>query len=98
MDLGVRDRGYVIVGGTSGMGLATAHVLAADGAHLVLVGRDESRAQKAADAVIAEHGVPVHAVAADVSRPGGAERMVDAALDELRALHGVAVLTGLAGH
>src|ERR1700724_510573 len=40
MDLGVRGRGYLLVGGTSGMGLATAKVMAAEGADLVLVGRD----------------------------------------------------------
>jgi NAD(P)-dependent dehydrogenase (short-subunit alcohol dehydrogenase family) len=98
MDLGVRDRSYLIVGGTSGMGLATAHVLAADGAVLALVGRDEARARKAADAVEAEHGVRVTAVVADVSRAGVADRMVDEAVDALGTLHGIAVLTGLTGH
>ena len=98
MDLGVRDRGYLIVGGTSGMGLATAHVLAADGARLAIVGRDETRAKQAADAVGDAHSARVFAVVADVSTHGAADRMVDEAVAALGALDGIAVLTGLTGH
>ncbi|HXY93830.1 MAG TPA: SDR family NAD(P)-dependent oxidoreductase, partial [Acidimicrobiia bacterium] len=100
MDLGVRGRGYLIVGGTGGMGLATAHVLAADGADLVLVGRNPDRAEAAAGAVRGEHGGRVIPVIADVSQPADAERMVDEALAALAPspLGGVAVLTGLVGH
>ncbi len=39
MDLGVRDRGYLIVGGTAGMGPAAAKVLAREGARVAVVGR-----------------------------------------------------------
>ena len=98
MDLGVRGRGYVIVGGTGGMGLATARVLAADGADLALVGRDATRAKEAAGDVHREHGARVTPVVADVSRRDDAERAVAEAFDALGALHGIAVLTGLTGH
>src|SRR5690242_6370776 len=98
MDLGVRDRGYLIVGGTGGMGLATAHILAADGARLVVVGRDETRAKEAADAWGAAHSGRVLPVVADVSMPGAADGAVDEAVAALGALDGIAVLTGLIGH
>ena len=98
MDLGVRDRGYLIVGATSGMGLATAHVLAADGARLAVVGRDEARTKQAADSLAEAHAARVVPVVADVSIGGAADRMVDDALQALDALDGMAVLTGLAGH
>ncbi|MGC2343025.1 MAG: SDR family NAD(P)-dependent oxidoreductase, partial [Mycobacterium sp.] len=43
MDLGVRGKGYVVVGGTAGMGLAAARALAREGASVVVVGRDADR-------------------------------------------------------
>ena len=52
MDLQVRDKGFVIFGGTAGMGLAGARALAADGASIVVVGRDQERADLAAAALV----------------------------------------------
>lgn len=93
MDLGVRDRGYLIVGGTAGMGLATATALAADGARVALVGRDIDRAQRAAEKV-ALGGGSVLTLIGDVNRPGEAERIVEEAVAALGALSGLAVTTG----
>jgi NAD(P)-dependent dehydrogenase (short-subunit alcohol dehydrogenase family) len=93
MDLGVRDRNYLIVGGTAGMGLATATVLAAEGARVALVGRDAIRAQRAAH-VVAAGGGAVLAVVGDVNGEGEAERIVDEAVAALGPLAGVAVTTG----
>ncbi|HEY7663592.1 MAG TPA: SDR family oxidoreductase [Xanthobacteraceae bacterium] len=43
MDLGLRDKVAVVTGGTSGIGLATARVLLAEGAAVAICGRDETR-------------------------------------------------------
>ena len=91
MDLGVRDRNYLIIGGTAGMGLATAQVLAADGARIAVVGRDPARAQAALGRIAAPFAT---AVVGDVSREGEAARVVEAAVGELGGLDGVAVTTG----
>jgi 3-oxoacyl-[acyl-carrier protein] reductase len=93
MDLGVRDRGYLIVGGTAGMGLAAASVLAADGARVAVVGRDARRAASAMKTITAQGGSAV-AFGGDVTRPGEAERVVVQAMDALGDLAGVAVTTG----
>ncbi len=91
MDLGVRDRRYLIVGGTAGMGLAAAQVLVADGAVVAIAGRDAGRA----DAAVERVGSPlVTAVVGDVSREGEAERVVAAAAEALGGLDGMAVTTG----
>jgi 3-oxoacyl-[acyl-carrier protein] reductase len=91
MDLGVRERNYLIVGGTAGMGLATAEVLAADGARLAVVGRDAGRA----DAAVARIGGPfTTAVVGDVAQVGEAERIIASAADALGGLDGIAVTTG----
>ncbi len=45
MDLGVRDRAYLVVGGTAGMGKAAARTLAADGSRVAVAGRGRERAE-----------------------------------------------------
>jgi NAD(P)-dependent dehydrogenase (short-subunit alcohol dehydrogenase family) len=91
MDLGVTDRSYLIVGGTAGMGLAAARVLGADGARVVLAGRDSDRAHAAAATVA---GPLCKVVVGDVTQAGEAERIVEAAVDLLDGLDGIAVTTG----
>jgi NAD(P)-dependent dehydrogenase (short-subunit alcohol dehydrogenase family) len=98
VDLGVRGTGFLVVGGTAGMGLATARVLAAEGAELALVGRDESRAKEAAAALAEEHDVNVVPIVADVTRAGSEVDVVAQAQAALTDLAGLAVFTGLAGH
>ena len=41
MDLGLTDRVYLVTGGAGGLGRATADVLVAEGARVVLSGRSE---------------------------------------------------------
>jgi 3-oxoacyl-[acyl-carrier protein] reductase len=98
VDLGVRGKGYLVVGGTAGLGLATAQVLAAEGAELALVGRDEARAEDAAARLRDQHGVTVVPVVADLSTAGAELDVVAQARAALTDLAGVAVFTGLAGH
>lgn len=43
MDLGLKDRIAVVTGGSSGIGLATAKLLIADGARVAICGRDADR-------------------------------------------------------
>jgi len=94
MDLGVRDRAFVIFGGTRGIGFAAAHALADDGARIAVVGRDAERAAQAA-ARITDAGGRAVGITADLCTDGEAERALTAAQDELGALRGVAVTTGL---
>jgi NAD(P)-dependent dehydrogenase (short-subunit alcohol dehydrogenase family) len=97
VDLGVRGKGIVVVGGTSGMGLATARVLAAEGASLVLAGRDRDRAQTAV-ASLPDGGGSASAVTVDVRHEGAVDRALQEAVGALGRLDGVAVMTGLMGH
>jgi len=97
MDLGVRDKGFLIVGGTSGMGLAAARVLAAEGASLVIAGRDPERA-KAALASLPKGDGTRATVAVDVQQRGDVERAVEDAVEILGRLDGLAVMTGMIGH
>src|SRR5512133_632374 len=71
MDLGLKDRICLITGSTAGIGLETARMLAAEGARVVVNGRDADRADQARADVGAEL-----AVACDLSEPGAAEDLV----------------------
>jgi 3-oxoacyl-[acyl-carrier protein] reductase len=74
MDLGLRDRVCVVTGSTGGIGLATAKFLAAEGARVVVTGRDSERVERAREEAGAALGV-----VADVAEPGAAEEVIGAA-------------------
>jgi NAD(P)-dependent dehydrogenase (short-subunit alcohol dehydrogenase family) len=95
MDLGVRGSGFLIFGGTAGIGLAAATALAADGAALVLVGRDPERAARAAADLARRYDTPVRTICGDLDQPGEAERITAQAVRELGGLKGMAITTGL---
>jgi len=89
MDLGLRDRVYVITGASRGLGLAAARVLVAEGARVVLTGRDGA-AVTAAAAELGGSGV-ARAVAADNADPEAATRAVAAARDAFGRLDGALI-------
>ncbi|MFA7324701.1 MAG: SDR family NAD(P)-dependent oxidoreductase, partial [Candidatus Nanopelagicales bacterium] len=93
MDLQVRDKGYLLVGGTAGMGLAGARALAADGASIVVVGRDQARAERAAAELSAAGATKALGLAFDVSKQGDAALAVERSVEFLGRLDGVAVTT-----
>jgi 3-oxoacyl-[acyl-carrier protein] reductase len=98
MDLGIKDKAFLVAGGTSGMGLAAALALAAEGAAVVVVGRNADRAAAAAVEIRAAGASQAHAIAFEVSAEGGAAWAVAAAVDLVGGLDGVAITTGLIGH
>ncbi len=95
MDLGVGGLGYLVIGGSAGMGKAAARALAADGARVAVAGRGLERAEAAAEELSALGPAPVVALTGDLTAPGGAEQLLAQAVEGLGALRGVAVTTGL---
>ncbi|MFC0596934.1 SDR family oxidoreductase [Streptomyces palmae] len=90
MDLGLKDRVYIVTGATRGLGRATAAELVADGAKVVVTGRDAERAAKAA----AELGPNAVGVPADNGDPGTAERLVALARERFGRFDGILVSVG----
>ncbi|MEW2296704.1 SDR family oxidoreductase [Streptomyces sp. NPDC006743] len=90
MDLGLKDRVYVVTGATRGLGHATARELVADGAKVVVTGRDEQRTADAA----AELGPNAVGVAVDNADPQAAARLIAAARERFGGFHGVLVSVG----
>jgi 3-oxoacyl-[acyl-carrier protein] reductase len=68
MDLGLTDRVFLVTGGARGLGRATADVLVAEGARVVLSGRSEESLAAAAEA-LGDHASYVVADNADPGAP-----------------------------
>ncbi|MEU6475906.1 SDR family oxidoreductase [Streptomyces sp. NPDC047017] len=90
MDLGLKDRVYVVTGATRGLGGAAARELVADGAKVVISGRDEQRVADAAAAL----GPNAAGVAVDNADDGAPERLIAAARERFGGFHGILVSVG----
>ncbi len=90
MDLGLTDRVFIVTGGARGLGRATADLLVAEGARVVLSGRS----QESLDAAVAELGDGAIARVGDNADPETAERLVGAALDRWGHLDGALISVG----
>ena len=91
MDLGLSGRVCVVTGSTGGIGLETARLLAAEGARVVVTGRDSARveaARREASAALA--------VVADLSEPGAPEELVAEATEQLGAVDALINNVGIA--
>ncbi len=83
MDLGLTDKVAVVTGGTAGIGLATARLLLAEGAAVILCGRDPDRVA----AAIRDLGpANAHGLSVDVSDPAALERLRDEAVARFGAV------------
>ncbi|MGW3108663.1 SDR family oxidoreductase [Streptomyces sp. NPDC001100] len=90
MDLGLKDRVYVVTGATRGLGNAAARELVADGAKVVVTGRDEQRAADAA-AELGPNALGVAVHNADAEAPA---RLITAARDRFGRFDGILVSVG----
>src|SRR4051812_41092525 len=90
MDLGLRERVYVVTGGTKGLGRAAADALVAEGARVVV----SSRTQESVDEAIGALGGSSRGLAVDNADPSAADRLVALALDTWGRLDGALVSVG----
>jgi rhamnulose-1-phosphate aldolase/alcohol dehydrogenase len=85
----------VITGGASGIGRATARLLAQRGAHVVVADLNEDGAREVAEGLVAAHGVRrAIAVAVDVTKEAAVKRMV---AEAVLAYGGLDILVASAG-
>ncbi|MFE6267878.1 SDR family oxidoreductase [Streptomyces goshikiensis] len=90
MDLGLKDRVYVVTGATRGLGYASARELTADGAKVVVTGRDAARAAEAA----ASLGPNSVGVAADNADPATAATLIATAKERFGRFDGILISVG----
>ena len=91
MDLGLRDRVFVVTGGSRGLGRATAEVLLAEGAKVVLVARNPESLRAFSAAQDPER---VTALPADLVDPLAAERIVATAVARYGRVDGALLSVG----
>lgn len=72
MDLGLAGRVCLVTGSTSGIGLETARMLAAEGANVAVTGRDGERVERARTEVGAAFGTP-----ADLAEPDAPAQLIE---------------------
>ena len=88
MDLGLKGRTAIVLGASSGMGLASAEALAAEGANVAMFARRRDVLEREAERI---GGL---AVRGDVTSPRDLERLVD---QTRAAFHGVDILVWNSG-
>jgi 3-oxoacyl-[acyl-carrier protein] reductase len=89
MDLGLKGRACAVTGASRGIGRETARLLCAEGANVLLVGRNEERLAAAADEARgsgAETGGAAESLALDVTAEDAGERMLAAASERFGSL------------
>lgn len=94
MDLNLNDKVAIITGGTVGIGLAVAEGLAAEGANVVLVGRNRERADDEAARIADKYGIIATVIAADVATAEGCTAVIEGTR---RAFGGADILINNAG-
>ena len=90
MDLQLSERVYVVTGGGRGLGRATADLLVAEGARVVLSGRS----QETLDAAVDELGDNAVGVVGDNADPDTATRLVETARSSWGRLDGALISVG----
>ncbi|WP_309572171.1 SDR family oxidoreductase [Deinococcus sp.] len=86
MDLGLKDQPAIVLAASAGLGYATAHALAHEGARVALCSRSLERAQDAAQRIHDDTGSAVTGYAADVADAASLTAFIDAAVRELGGL------------
>lgn len=90
MDLGLADRVVIVTGASSGVGLATARMLLAEGALVAACARNLDRLHDA----LGEHGSRCHLVECDVTDTSAVAEFVDSTARTLGGVDGVVCNAG----
>jgi 3-oxoacyl-[acyl-carrier protein] reductase len=86
MDLGLDGRVIIVTGGTTGLGRATAEVLVAEGARVIVASRDQANVEAAVGA-LGSHAAA--GVAADITDPATPRQLLAAADDRFGRVDGL---------
>lgn len=94
MELGLRDKVAIVTGGSSGIGLAIARELAAEGAHVAICARDPDRLAIAERELNAVSSGKVYTAQVDITDPPQAREFVADVAGAFGIVHVVAISGG----
>lgn len=86
MDLGYKGRRALIVGGSYGIGKASAAIMSAEGADVLIASRNVDNLNEAADGIAASGVARPATLVCDVTQPGAGETLSAAATERWGAL------------
>ena len=96
VDLRVDGHGFLVSGGSSGIGLSTARLLLREGARVTICARDPDKLDRAA--TILDSPGQIRTAVADVTSESDCRRAVEAAVEHADRLDGVAAIAGRGLH
>jgi len=94
MDIGLKDRVYIVTGGTSGLGRACVAALLADGALVVIASRDKMRVESTVSEFEESHAGQVLGMVADLVDPSVPARLIQGAVQKWGRIDGLLVSGG----
>lgn len=89
----LQDKKIVIIGGTTGMGFSAARAFVQEGAHVVVVGRNEQSVANAAEQL----GSSALAISGDATQPGTANQAIELCLERFGGFDGIYHVAGGSG-
>ncbi len=94
MDLGLKDKVFLVSASSQGLGYGIARALAGDGAKVSMCSRDADKIAAAAAKISEETGTQTLAVACDVRDPASIQTWVDQSAFEFGSIDGLLVNAG----
>ena len=94
MDYGLSGKNVLVTGSTKGLGEAIVRVLAAEGANVIVSGRNKEEADAVASRIREEYAVQAVGIAADLGDKGAADKLFD---ESIAALGSLDILVNNAG-
>lgn len=88
MNLNLKDKVIIVTGGAKGIGEGISEVLAAEGAMVVIVGRNSQDNEKAVQQIVAKGGKADHIVA-ELTQPQQCEQAVQTTLERYGRIEGL---------
>jgi len=88
MNLNLQDKVIIVTGGAKGIGEGIAEVLAAEGAMVVIVGRNSQDNEKAVQQIVAKGGKADHVVA-ELTQPQQCEQAVKTTIERYGRIEGL---------
>jgi 3-oxoacyl-[acyl-carrier protein] reductase len=83
MDLQLKGKKAIVTGSSRGLGYATAHLLAEEGAQVIVNSRSQDKADDAASRILSETGADVTGLAGDVAQKDTPSQLIERAAQHM---------------